>query len=475
MKRCLIMGISVAGLSLLGMAARSDTTPSTAPVSVPVTFNKDVLPILQNNCQECHRPNQIGPMSFLTYEGVRPWAKAIKAALLIKKMPPWFADPGYGHFSNERKLTQAEINTLVSWADTGAPEGDAKDRPAPREFSPDGWNIKPELVFALPKPYEVPASGILEYTYIVVPTGFTKDTWVTAAEVLPGNRKVVHHVIAFVRPPGSQWLKDAKPGEPFIPVIHKRDANGAGTGIDSRSPDPRARERSADPQTRGILGSEFLVAFVPGIQPQVFNLAGSSAKLIPAGSDIVFQMHYTTNGKPGTDVTKVGLILAKDTPKRRYLTIGASSYQLAIPPNDPNYEVHSQVTFEQDAQLVWMQPHMHLRGKDFEYRLVYPTGESETALKVPNYSFNWQLGYDEAKPVALPKGTRMECTAHFDNSSNNPLNPNPNVTVRWGDQSWEEMMIGWFGVVVEANADPTKVVKRQARPAPPAEQPPRAE
>jgi len=436
-------------MSIPAMAA--DTT------SAPVTFNKQVLPILQEHCQGCHRPNQIAPMSFLTYKDVRPWASAIKTAILTKKMPPWFADPNYGHFANERKLTPAEIRTLITWADSAAPEGDPKDRPAPKVFSPDGWNIKPDVIFAMPKPYNVPAEGVVEYTYIVIPTGFTKDTWVTAAEILPGNRKVTHHVIAFVRPSGSPWMKNTKPGEPFVPVIHTRDAAGAGTGIDPRSPDPRPREQ----QQQGFLGNEFLVAYVPGIQPQTFNLTGNSAKLIPAGSDIVLQLHYTPNGTADTDITKVGLVLAKETPKLRYLTIGASTHQFAIPPNDPNYEVHSQITFEQDAQLVWLQPHMHLRGKDFEYRLVYPTGQTDTALRVPNYSFSWQLGYDEATPVMLPKGTRMECTAHFDNSVNNPANPNPNVEVKWGDQSWEEMMIGWFGVVVEANADPAKIVKRQ--------------
>jgi hypothetical protein len=456
-----MMRIVVAVLSMSMAAIAADNA------STSVTFNKDVLPVLQNNCQSCHRPNQIAPMSFLTYQDVRPWAQAIKSAVLTKKMPPWFADPRYGHFSNERKLSETEIKTLVRWADTGATEGDAKSKPALKEFPADGWNVKPDLVIAMPKPYSVPADGVIDYTYIVVPSGFTKDTWVTAAEILPGNRQVTHHVIAFVRPPGSQWLKDAKPGEPFVPVIHKRDANGAGTGVDPRSPDPQQRGRNGDQQQQGAGGNEFLVAYVPGIQPQTFNLTGNSAKLIPAGSDIVFQMHYTPNGKAQTDVTKVGLILAKETPKFRYLTIGAMTYQFAIPPNDPNYEVHSQVTFEQDAQLVWLQPHMHLRGKDFEYRLVYPTGETDTALKVPNYSFSWQLGYDEAKPLVLPKGTRMECTAHFDNSPNNPANPNPNVQVKWGDQSWEEMMIGWFGVVVDANADPTKIVKRQSRqPAP---------
>ena len=448
------MRIAVAVL-LMSIAAAAAETSST-----PITFNKRVLPILQNNCQGCHRPNQIAPMSFLTYQEVRPWAQAIKTALLTKKMPPWFADPSYGHFANEHKLTPAEIKTLITWVDTGAPEGDAKDLPAPKEFSPEGWTIKPDLIFAMPKPYSVPPEGVIEYTYIVLPTGFTKDTWITAAEVLPGNRKVTHHVIAFVRPPQSSWLKDARPGEPFVPVIHKRDAAGAGVGIDPRSRDPRQVEA----QQQGFLGNEFLVAFVPGIQPQTFNLAGNAAKLIPAGSDIVLQMHYTPNGTAATDVTKVGLVVAKEAPKLRYLTMGAATRQFAIPPNNPNYEVHSAVTFAQDAQLVWLQPHMHLRGKDFDYRLLYPTGETDTVLRVPNYSFSWQLGYDEAEPVFLPKGTRMECTAHFDNSPNNPDNPNPKVEVRWGDQSWEEMMIGWFGVLVDANADPAKIVKREGWP-----------
>jgi hypothetical protein len=437
----------------LGLGTIFTATAATAP-SASVTFNKDVVPILQKNCQSCHRPGQIGPMPFLSYQETRPWAKAIKEAVLTKKMPPWFADPHYGRFSNERKLSDAEIATLARWAEGGAAEGDPKDRPAPLTFPADGWNISPDLVISMEQPFEVAATGVVEYTYFLLPTEFKQDTWVKAAEVLPGNRKVVHHVIAFVRPPGSSWLKEAKRGVPYVPVTHKRDANGAGVASERRP--------NADPQRQATSGNEFLVAYVPGIQPQNFE-PGDSAKLIPAGSDIILQMHYTPNGKADRDVTRVGLVLAKQAPKHRYLTIGASALNLAIPPNDPNYETHSQVTFLEDAQLVWMQPHMHLRGKDFEYRLVYPSGESETALKVPNFSFNWQMGYDEANPVVLPKGTRMECTAHFDNSPNNPLNPNPNAEVKWGDQSWEEMMIGWFGVIVDAKANPAAIVRKQDR------------
>jgi hypothetical protein len=277
--------------------------------------------------------------------------------------------------------------------------------------------------------------------------------------VRPGNRAVVHHVIAFIRPPGSQWMKDAKPGVPFVPVTHDRDANGAAIrrNVQTASADPQQQRNSS------VLATENLVGYAPGLQPQRYDIVPGAAKLIPAGSDIVFQLHYTTNGKPATDRTKIGLTLAAETPKYRYLTMSAGQQKLEIPPNDANYESHSQAVFSRDVELVWLMPHMHLRGKDFRYEAVYPTGEKETLLSVPKYDFNWQLGYDEAQPVLMPKGSRLECTAHHDNSANNPANPNPNVTVRWGDQSWEEMMIGWFGVVVDANVKPEDVIARPAR------------
>ncbi|MBZ5619049.1 MAG: cytochrome c [Acidobacteriia bacterium] len=433
--------------------------------SQPATFNKDVLPVLQKNCQSCHRPGEVAPMSFLTYQEARPWAKAIKAAVLSRKMPPWFADAKYGHFLNERKLTEAETKALVSWADNGAPEGDAKDKPAPAHFM-QGWNIKPDVTIEMPNPFEVPASGIIEYQYIVVPTHFDKDVWVTAAEVRPGNRAVMHHVIVYVRPPGSTYLKDAKPGIPFVPVTFERDANGAAIRRIPQAPPqpaPQAGTEAPRPQpNNGMAGIELLTAFAPGLQEQRFDTPiADAAKFVPAGSDLVFQLHYTTNGKPASDRTKIGLTLADKPPKYRYFTSNATQQQFEIPPNDPNYETHSMITIGEPAQLVWLMPHMHVRGKDFLYQAAYPTGESETLLSVPKFDFNWQLGYEEAKPVPLPKGTRIECTAHHDNSVNNPANPNPNVTVRWGDQTWEEMMMGWFALVVDASLKPQDVIIRQ--------------
>jgi hypothetical protein len=437
-----------------------------APTSAPVTFNKDVFPILQKSCQSCHRPGEIGPMSFLTYESTRPWAKAIKSAVAAQKMPPWFADPRYGQFRNARSLTDAETKTLVAWADAGAPEGSAKDKPAPIAF-PEGWQIKPDVIVAMPHTLTVNATGTMEYINIVLPTGFTKDTWVSTVEVRPRNRAVVHHAAVFIRPPGSPWLKGARYGEPVVtkPNI-KRDENGfeIHTSLLTPPAERLAAQTSAEATGRTGDNSEWLAAYIPGMQPWDFRL-GNAAKLVPAGSDIVINLHFTPNGKQMEDAIDVGMVLAKEAPQRRFLTIeAAASTKMLIPAGDPNYEVHSSLTFAQDVQVVWYQPHMHVRGKDMLYRAVYPTGETETLLSVPNYSFNWQLGYETAKPLVMPKGTRIEVTAHFDNSPNNPYNPNSKIDVPWGDQSWEEMMAAFMGVIVDdKSVPPSKVTTKGQR------------
>jgi hypothetical protein len=369
-------------------------------------------------------------------------------------MPPWFADPSeHGTFKNDRSLAPSDIETLVSWVDAGAPEGDPKDLPAPRRFV-DGWNIgQPDAVFEMPNEFQVPASGTIEYQYIVIPTGLTEDKWVQMAEVRPGNRALVHHVIAFVRPPDSKWMRDAQPGIPFVPKKEKEENRAADNGQKKKRNDG------------GEFGGQFLVGFAPGVIPEV--LEPGQAKLIKAGSDLVFQLHYTANGKAGTDRTKSGLIFAKPPPKVRVLTAAAQNRKFVIPAGDPNYEVRSEITIQDTATLTGLLPHMHLRGKDFEYRLVYPTGESGILLKVPKYSFSWQLSYYLEKPRVLVKGTKIECTAHFDNSPNNPNNPNPNVDVKWGDQSWEEMMIGFFDLAVDRNAKLEDLFKdKDKKPAP---------
>ena len=426
-------------LRFLSLTIAASAAAFAGSVSSAPTYYKDIVPVLQNRCQECHRPGEVAPMSLMSYNDVRPWSKAIKSAILTKKMPPWFADPHIGKFSNDRSMSQSEIDTFVSWVDAGSPAGNPKDAPKPRTFA-EGWQIgKPDVVFELPQPIDVPATGVVDYTYVVIPTGFTEDKWVQFAEARPGARSAMHHIIAFLRPPGNHWLQDAKPGVPFIP---------------GKSGPAR---RGGNPEDQ--LPGELLVGFAPGLPPT--QCKPGEAKLVKAGSDIILQLHYTPNGKATTDVSKIGLIFAKGPVERRVMTMNAMNVFLRIPPGDSNYEARSHATLPQDVTLVNMMPHMHLRGKDFLYTAVYPTGEKQVLLSVPHFDFNWQLAYVEDKELLLPKGTRIECVAHYDNSPNNPANPDPSKEVRWGDQTWEEMMIGWFDVSFDAKADPALLRQRQ--------------
>jgi len=410
------------------------------------TFNKNVLPILQQNCQVCHRAGEIGPMPFSTYEATRPWARAIKAAVVSKKMPPWFADPAYGHFANEKRLTDEEIATLSAWADTGAPEGDARDTPAEMSFR-DGWNIRPDLVFPLPKPLKIPAKGTVEYTYVAVSAPFEKDTWISAGEIRPSDRSHVHHVIAMVRPKGSKWMEKAQLGaEPWAP-----------------GPTRQADMLKTVGGDMSALASEFFVGYVPGMEAQRFDI-DRSARLIPAGADIVLEVHYTTNGIEGEDQTKVGLELAPGPPERLFISLAAAQPGLSIAPGDPNAEAKAMVKFRQPVDLVYMQPHMHLRGKDATIEAKYPDGRQETLLRVPRYDFNWQIVYYQKTPLRLPSGTELHLTGHWDNSPANKWNPDPTATVRWGDQSWQEMLSAPMGVIIDRGVDPRTVVEQRGFP-----------
>ena len=295
--------------------------------------------------------------------------------------------------------------------------------------------------------FEIPASGTIEYQYIVVPSGLTEDKWVQFAEARPGNRALTHHIIAFVREPESKWLKDAKPGVPFVPVKKK----------DSDKDKAKDKDKDGDDDDDGGQMGEFLAGYAPGTLPE--TLAPGQAKLVKAHSDIVFQMHYTANGKAGTDRSKVGLVFATEPPKERVFTLAAGNGKIKIPPGDPNYKADSEFEMGTQVKLVGLLPHMHLRGKDFEYRVVYPTGETETILSVPHYSFSWQLSYYLDKPMFLPKGTTIECTAHYDNSANNPANPDPAKEVHYGEQSWDEMMFGFFDVSVPMNTNPMDLMR----------------
>jgi len=389
-----------------------------------VTFHKDVEPILQKHCQECHRPGEIAPFSLLSYKDARPWAKAIRGDVLTKKMPPWFADPKYGHFVNDRSLSQDELATLVAWVDSGAKEGDMRDAPKALAFV-DGWNIpKPDVVLSMSEPFHLPAKGDVPYQYVVLPTKFTEDKWVQMAEARPSDRMVVHHVVIFIRDPQSKWLREAKTNVPFVPEGGNFQNISGG-------------------------GNDILMIYTPGKVPEMWR--PGLGKMIKAGSDLVLQIHYTTNGKETEDHTQVGLVFAKNKPTERALTIGGYNLGFKIPPGEANYKIEAKTTYPNGATILNFFPHMHLRGKSFEYTAIYPDGRSEVLLRVPNYDFFWQLDYQLVKPLTIPPGTQIVCTAWYDNSPNNPKNPDPTATVRFGEQSWEEMMIGFYDVVIPAD------------------------
>jgi len=425
MRTCLI---AVMGTLFAAASAAASDSP---------TFYKDVLPVLQANCQTCHRPGEVAPMSLITYEQSRPWAKAIKAAVVAKKMPPWFADPEYGHFANDRRLSTREIEMITAWADGGAPAGNEKDAPPAITFS-DGWNIKPDIIVEMPKAFELPARGTINYKYILVKTNFKEDMWVTAAEMRPGNPAVLHHGKVWVRPPGSSWMEKAVPGEAYETET-QRDILG----------------RNAIEDGNDILGK-----FNPGLGAQRFDIDGA-AKFIPKGSDVVFELHYTTSGKASSDVSKLGIVLAKEPPKntRYYFHAGPTALNLAIPPGEGSAEVVSEVTLGEDARLVYAQPHMHLRGKDFELRVVSPTKETQTVLR-GKFDFEWQMGYQFKEPIALPKGSKLQLISHFDNSTANRFNPDPAKKVVWGPQNWDEMSNCFIGVLFDKNLAPEKVFLR---------------
>jgi hypothetical protein len=393
------LGIGAEG----GLKARSPAT---------VTFTKDVAPIFYARCASCHRPNQMAPMSLLTYEEARPWAKSIRERVANREMPPWFADPAHGVFSNDARLPQTEVDTIVAWVDGGAVKGDPNDQPPVPSF-PEGWTIgEPDVVLSMPE-YDVPASGTIPYLYFTVPTNFTEDKWISGIEIRPGNRKVVHHVIVSVL-----------------------DA--------AQTPPPQGATQARIDVIRSQLGG------ITPNKPGVMFPAGTG-KLVKAGANLALQMHYTAIGEAVRDKTTIGLKFAKSAAVTPLRTGIAINMRFVIPPGVTNHEVRSSVTVNEDIRVFSFTPHMHFRGKDFTYTAVYPDGRSEILLHVPNYDFNWQLTYALQTPIALPKGTKIECVAHFDNSTANRDNPDPKAEVRWGDQTWEEMMIGFYSFTRDAD------------------------
>jgi peroxiredoxin len=372
----------------------------------PVTYTKEVSRIIQAKCQECHRAGEAAPFALDSYKAAKGWSAMIREVVADDVMPPWHADAPRGHFKNDRRLSADDKATLLAWIDQGCPEGSAKDLPQPRTFL-DGWRLprEPDEVLRMKKPFPVPANSFLgigvPYQYVPVGEPFAEDKWIEAVEVRPEYRAVVHHIICFILPPGGTLF----------------DLAGADFG-------------------RHMLG-----AYVPGDAPVI--LPKDHARKIAKGSQLIFEVHYTPNGKAGKDSSMVGICYAKGPPKHEIHNWSIMNGKFRIPPGADNHEVKSKFTFAKDSRLFIMTPHMHVRGKAFKYELVAPDGTREVLLNVPKYDFNWQANYELAKPRDIPAGSRIECTAWYDNSAKNPTNPDPAATVRWGNQTWQEMMIGF--------------------------------
>jgi mono/diheme cytochrome c family protein len=414
--------------------------------SVPkVTYNKDVAPILFKNCVVCHRPNDIAPMSLMTYKDTRMWARPIRDAVVNRKMPPWHVDPKVGDFINDPRLTDTEIATIDSWVRTGAQEGDAKDLPPAPVFA-EGWHIKPDVVLTIPE-FLVSGSTMDDYEYIYVPTNFTEDKWIQAAEVMPGDRRVVHHATVSVIAASEVAKKEAEnvKSDAGEDKYHYR----TGRVLHIRKDAPVINDGCSSPDGGGVPGEPAgYVNIVPGIylpghlaetRPPGFALR------IPAGSYLQFQVHYSNHsGENVKDRTSIGLVFAKEPVKHEIGQYEIWNNLFLIPPNADNQEVTSCFTLPKDVTVVAYTAHMHFRGKDMKTEAIYPDGRHEVILNVPHYDFRWQETYFLKKQFLLPKGTELVTTAHFDNSLNNPQNPDPSKAIRWGEPSDEEMMGFWL-------------------------------
>jgi peroxiredoxin/mono/diheme cytochrome c family protein len=369
------------------------------PAAGEVTYSKHIARIFQSRCIECHRKGEIGPFALTSYDEALGWGETIREVVDQRRMPPWFADPAIGHFENDARLSDKEKEQITQWVDAGCPEGDPKDLPQPRTFV-DGWNIpKPDVVFRMAdKPFQVPAEGVVDYKHFKIDPGFTEDKWMIACEARPGNRSVVHHILVFLQTPSGEL---------------------------------------------DVLRGSLLAAYAPGSPAKAAS--PGMAVLIPAGSKIIMQLHYTPNGKPQEDISSVGFIFCDPKDVRQRIESGwAVNFTFAIPPLVPDYKITSRHVFEEDRMLLSLTPHMHMRGKSFRYEARYPDGRSEVLLDVPRWDFNWQLDYVFTEPKLMPKGTVLACEAHFSNSPDSPTNPDPTQWVRFGEQTWDEMMIGWF-------------------------------
>jgi hypothetical protein len=418
-----------------------------------ITFSKDVAPIFYKNCTSCHRPGDIAPMSLLTYQDARPWARSIREKVVTREMPPWHADPHTGEFANDARLSQKEIDTIVAWVGQGAKEGDARELPPQPTFT-EGWKIgKPDLVIQIPEEHTVAANAPDEYVYFRVPSNFKEDVWVQSVELRPGNRKVVHHAHTFTGVPNKTPEKpsEQKAGTTDDPWKKYFYREGKLQHIKPDAPQLDDGCSSPDggylPGKKDMGGEGILVSYLPGNSSEEWPVG--YAKKIPAGAEFTFQIHYSsTTGREEKDRSSVGIIFAKAPPLHPIKRIDVHNFFFKIPAGADNHQVTACYTFEESVQPITYTPHMHYRGKDMKFEALYPDGRRETLLWVPNYNFNWQETYQLKNPGLLPKGTKFIITAHFDNSAKNKYNPDPTKVIRWGEPSTEEMMDGWIEYVL---------------------------
>src|SRR6266540_4292531 len=439
--RMQVFATAVACGIIAGLAASAGAQPAASPPTP--TFSKDVAPIFYAQCISCHRPGEIAPMSLLTFKDARPWARSIAAKVASGAMPPWHADPSVGDFLNARRLNETEKSVILRWANGGAPEGDPKDLPDPPVHT-DGWSIgQPDVILSMQEDYPIPATGTVAYQYFEVPANFDEDRWIKAWEMRPGNRRAVHHVIVAVKPPAPatpssvpQTVNAPRP-QPLFTMADGMEIPAGQTGGRQLPPGQRKPLGPNDrPRPRGLGPS--IGGYVPGNSWRVFP-EGTAIRL-PAGSSLVFQVHYTPIGEATTDRTRLGLIFTKERPKTPLSSAALVNGSLHIPAGAADHQVDAEMTINRDILLFSLVPHTHVRGKRWLYEVIFPDGRKETILSVPNYDFDWQHEYIFRQPLPLPAGTRIHAVAWYDNSPANKSNPNPKAEVWWGDQTWEEMM-----------------------------------
>ena len=424
---------------------------SQAASSQAPTFSKDVAPILYENCTSCHRPGEIAPMSLLTYQEARPWARAIRDNVTNGIMPPWHADPAFGKWANERRLTAQEKDIISRWVAAGAPEGDRKDLPKPPEYA-KGWMIgQPDAVVMMEKDYAVAAQGEIPYQYFEVQTNFKEDKWIQAFEVRAGNRNVVHHVLVYARWPEQtrppQVFRQQNPPGPMSPTMVKE--------MEEAKKNPQFAQQQRESSTRrGIL----IAQVAQGTDPTVFP--EDTAMLLPAGTVVTFQIHYTTNGEAQTDRSSIGFKFAKQAPAKIARAAAMLNPRFMIPAGAPDHAVEARLEFVEDVTIYNLTPHTHLRGKSWEHTITYPDGRSEILLSVPKFDFNWQTDYVFAAPLRVQKGTILKSVAKYDNSKENKANPDSTQNVYWGDQTWEEMQYTGFFYTIDKEARTTTQQQR---------------